>query len=112
MAATIDPITTYAEELVKQGGFKHLSPDYREKFVAQIAEQAQNKLGLMALSNLDQAKMETFAALAEKNPPQGEILKFFRENIKDFDAKMQQSLEEFGADFIRRSKMLDKQNPA
>lgn len=104
-----NPIAIYADELVKRAGFKNLSPDYRKKFVAQLTEQAQNKLGLMALSELGQAQMEKFSNLAAQSPPQGEILAFFRQNIADFDRKMQKTLEEFGGDFIRRSKMLDRQ---
>lgn len=104
-----DLMTQFASKLVEEAGFGQLDPQYKEQYIREVAQEAQTKLGLMALSELSKEGMEKFSKLSQKDPASEEVFSFFRNNIKDFDAKVQKTLAEFGEDFIRRAKML-KQN--
>lgn len=97
-----DLIAKFVAELLKKAGIDSLPEDFKKDYVAKLSAEVQQRLGIMALSELDEAGVKDFETLSNRpqTPNPQELLEFFNARIPDFDAKVNKALEQFSQEFL------------
>jgi len=65
-----------------------------------LKKEAQVRIGAMALKELGRKKTKCFFALSKTKPDPEELLKFFQENIQEFQEKIDQELGVLKKEFL------------
>lgn len=96
-----DVIGTYVAELLKRAHIalpEEFKKDYTEKLLAEV----QQRLGIMALSDMDEAGLKKFEEIMRKNetPDQKMLWEFFNKEIPDFQRKVDDCLKQFSEEFL------------
>lgn len=97
-----DVIREFVESLFEEAGLNSLPEAFRQEYVEKVAVQAQQRLGMVALRELDSAGLEQFAELVDaENVDQTKVLRFFESHVPDFQNKMKRALQDFATEFLR-----------
>jgi hypothetical protein len=103
-----DLIQTFVDDLVIQAGFTHTDPqkdaDYKEKLTALVSK----KLGIEMMKELQEADVEEYLDLVEKESTAEELYNFFSQKIPNLDDKVVAILQNFRSQFL--TDLLDAQN--
>ncbi|MFH1099131.1 MAG: DUF5663 domain-containing protein [Candidatus Uhrbacteria bacterium] len=99
---TRDPIEHVAYELLRAANLDALPEEAKAEFVRKIRDEAQRRMGAIALERLDAAGLDEFHALLAQDPPldAATMHKFFIERIPDFENVMRTGLLVFADDFL------------
>lgn len=94
-------IEQFIDELLQEAGLTNLSAEDRREYVKKLSREAEVRLGLMALRNLnDDALKDFYELITQESVDRQELLKFFRNNISDFDQRAADALREFAVEFL------------
>lgn len=95
------------EALVK-AGIDQMPEDFKKTYTTKLALEAQQRLGIMALDELDEKSLKEYESLisGKKDPKPTELMDFFNTNIPDFQKKVQKTLDKFGQEIIDSAKRL------
>jgi hypothetical protein len=98
-----DVIQNFVEELVKKAGIDSMPEDFKQEQLANLKIQVEQRLGMMAISELDEAGITAFEEFMAKNeaPDPKVMMEFFNTHIGDFEAKVQDTLTKFGQEFVQ-----------
>lgn len=101
-----DALEEFASELLRAAGFSDLPTDARERCLRSIREQAQHRIGAIAVQQLDDAGLIAFQALTTSTtPPAPEALHtFFATRVADFETKLREGLLQFADEFLAGAK--------
>lgn len=105
-ATTRDPLEHFAYEVLRAAGLDALPEDAKAEFIVKIRDQAQRRMGAVAMQHLDEQGMTEFNALLAQTPPPdpATVQSFFTTKIPDFDAKVQEGLMQFADEFVSAAK--------
>lgn len=97
-----DVIESYVAELLKKAGIDALPEDFKKEYVEKLRAEVQQRLGIMALAELDEVGVQDLEKLSsqEKTPEPQELLEFFNKRIPDFQQKVSKNLDEFSQEFL------------
>jgi hypothetical protein len=103
---TRDPLEHFAYEVLAAAGLDALPEDAKAEFVVKLRDQAQRRMGAIAMQHLDEKGIEEFNALLSQTPPPdpAAVQSFFTAKIPDFDAKVQEGLMQFADEFVAAAK--------
>jgi len=96
-------IEQFIQGMIKKAGIDNMPEDFKKEYTEKLAVQAQQRLGMVAIQELDEKGVEDFEEFMSKNesPKPDEVLDFFNTRIPDFSTKVAKTLEEFGNEFIQ-----------
>ena len=102
---SVDPLDHFVSELLAAAKLDALPDEAREEVVLRLRDQAQRRIGVVAMQHLDDKGLEALNALLEQEPPpsQEDMQAFFSEHIEDFADKMQEALTAFASEFLAAS---------
>lgn len=105
-ATTRDPLEHFAYELLRAANLDALPEDAKSEFVVKIRDQAQRRMGVIAVQHLDAAALEEFnAMMAASTPPEPTAVQaFFVAKIPDFETKIQAGLLALADEFVTAAK--------
>lgn len=104
-----ESMNAFIEDLLTKAEMTQLPADFREKYVAKLVAQLEERVGLRALQELDEEQLVDFEHLvAEKNDPT-EVFAFFQRHIRDFPIKMATVMQEFATEFLTNSQKVRKE---
>ena len=107
MTTDQDPMIEFANQLFSKAGLDKMPEDFKKQYVEQIAFEAQRRLALVAEKELDKKAMKDYYKMVERGKMKPEeVLEFFKNNIENFEEKMQKALQEFGKEFLEEAKKL------
>jgi len=97
-----DVIQKFILEMIKKAGIDNMPEEFKQTYSEQLAIEAQRRLGIMAISELDEQGAKDFEDFIAKNPsPEPKVtLEFFNSRITDFENKVQTTLAKFSEEFI------------
>lgn len=100
-------LKTINEALVK-AGIDKMPEDFKQQYTAKLVQEAQQRLGIMALGELDEKGVKEYEELSsgEKDPTPEEMMDFFNTHIPDFQAKVKQTLDKFAQEIIDSAERL------
>jgi hypothetical protein len=103
--AAKDPLDHFVGELLLAAKLDALPDDAREEVATRLRDQAERRIGIIAVEHLDDAGLDQFNQLLgrESPPSQKEMQDFFASHIEDFAAKMSEALSKFASEFIAAS---------
>lgn len=102
-------LNAFIEDLLVKAGMTQLPADFREKYIAKLVAQLEERVGLRALQELDEEQLADFEHLvAEKNDPV-EVFAFFQRHVRDFPAKMAIVMREFATEFLTNSQKVRRE---
>ncbi|MFH1430615.1 MAG: hypothetical protein ABIG71_03785 [Candidatus Uhrbacteria bacterium] len=98
-----DPIEHFAFELIRATNLDVLPLDAQVVVATQIRDQVQQRIGIIAVQNLDDDGLDAFNTLMERDPaPEPEELQeFFAERVSGFEEKLQAALLAFADEFMQ-----------
>lgn len=98
-----DFIQSYIEAIIKKAGVDNMPDDFKKEYTEKLKVEAEKRLGLMAMGELDEQGLAEFEKFMQDNkkPNSGQMLDFFVAKIPDFENKVKQALEEFADEFIK-----------
>jgi hypothetical protein len=98
-----DVIQNFVEELIKKAGIDNMPEDFKKEQLVNLKAQVEQRLGMMAISDLDEAGVTAFEEFMIKNktPNSKLMLEFFNTHISDFENKVQDTLTKFGQEFVQ-----------
>ena len=101
-ATTRDPLEHFAYELLRAANLDALPEDAKAEVIVKIRDQAQRRMGIIAVQHLDAAGLEEFNAMMAASPPPEptSVQSFFNTKIPDFETKMQAGLLAFADEFV------------
>mgnify|MGYP001613482399 FL=1 len=99
---TRDPLEHFAYELLRAANLDALPEDAKAEVIVKIRDQAQRRMGIIAVQHLDATGLEEFnAMMAASTPPEPmAVQSFFVAKIPDFEAKMQEGLLALADEFV------------
>lgn len=105
-ATTRDPLEHFAYEVLRAAGLDALPEDAKAEFIVKLRDQAQRRMGAIAMQHLDEQGMTEFNALLAQTPPPdpAAVQQFFSVKIPDFEAKVQEGLLAFADEFVAAAK--------
>jgi len=97
-----DVIQDFITEIILKAGIGDMPEDFKKDYTEKLAVEAQQRLGVMALSYLDEKGLQEFETLmqAPKAPEPKVLLEFFDAKIPDFTQKVTEVLKKFGEEFL------------
>ncbi|MFA5126422.1 MAG: DUF5663 domain-containing protein [Patescibacteria group bacterium] len=97
-----DIIQNFALDLLKQAGIDNMPEEFKKEYLEKLAIEAERRLGVMAMEELDAKGLEEFEAFmsTREAPKSEEFLEFFNSHISDFSAKANQTLQDFAKEFL------------
>lgn len=102
---TRDPLEHFAYELLRAAGLDALPEDAKAQFVVRLRDEAQRRMGIIAVQHLDPAALEEFnAMMAKATPDPNAVQAFFVARVPDFETKMREGLLAFAEEFVTASK--------
>ena len=103
---TRDPLEHFAYEVLRAAGLDALPEDAKSEFIVKIRDQAQRRMGVIAVQHLDEQGLGEFNALTSQTPPPdpAAVQSFFTAKIPDFESKMQEGLTAFADEFVAAAK--------
>lgn len=101
-----DLIQQFVEGLIKEAGLENMPERFKNEYNEKLGLEAQKRIGAAAIKELDEKALDEFSKLAEKDATPEKIEEFFKNNIPDFEAKIQAALQEFAVEFIESAKQL------
>lgn len=103
MDTTRDPLEHFAYELLRAADLDALPEDAKAEFVVRLRDEAQRRIGIIAMENLDEQGMTEFTAMIEQAPPPEPVAvqTFLIGKIPDFETKMQAGLLAFADEFVK-----------
>jgi Protein of unknown function (DUF5663) len=98
-----DFINDYIESILKKAGISNMPDDFKKEYTEKLRAEAEKRLGLVAMAELDEKGLEDFEQfITDNNDPKPEqMLDFFIARIPDFENKVKVSLEEFAEEFSK-----------
>lgn len=105
-ATTRDPLEHFAYEVLRAAGLDALPEDAKAEFIVKLRDQAQRRMGAIAMQHLDEQGMTEFSALLAQTPPPdpAAVQQFFSVKIPDFESKVQEGLLAFADEFVSAAK--------
>jgi len=96
-------IENFINEMLKKAGIDKLPDDFKKEYTEKLSVELQQRLGLMALSELKEAELKEFEGLLTRQaePKPTELLEFFKQKIPDFENKLSEILKKFAAEFVQ-----------
>lgn len=101
-----DLIQQFVEGLIKEAGLEKMPESFKKEYYEKLGLEVQRRIGAIAIKELTAEAMDEFTKLVEKNPSPAKLEEFFKNNISDYEAKIQAALQEFAAEFIASAKQL------
>ena len=94
--------------MVKKAGIDNMPDDFKKTYNEKLAVEAQRRLGMMAIAELDEQGAKDFEEFIAKNPsPEPKkTLEFFNSKITDFQTKVENTLTKFAEEFISGAEKL------
>lgn len=94
-------INDFIKSLIVKAGLDKMPKDFLAEYEEKLVTEAQKRLGVVAMENLDKKQAAELADFAEKNSDNPEaVSQYLSENIKDFKQIMSKALQEFGEEVI------------
>jgi len=96
-------IEQFIQDLIKKSGIDNMPEDFKKEYREKLAAQAQQRLGMVALQELDEQGIKDFEEFMgkEESPEPNETLEFLNNRIPDFSNKVVKALEQFGNEFTQ-----------
>jgi len=96
-------IEQFIQDLIKKSGIDNMPEDFKKEYLEKLALQAQQRLGMVALQELDEQGIKDFEEFMdqEKSPEPNETFEFLNSRIPDFSNKVVKALEQFGNEFMQ-----------
>lgn len=96
-------IQQFIQDVIKKAGIDTMPEDFKKEYTEKLAAQAQQRLGVMALDELDEQGVKDFEKFMGENesPKSDEVLEFFNSKIPDFSDKVAKTLQQFGNEFVQ-----------
>jgi uncharacterized protein YdiU (UPF0061 family) len=104
-----DLIAQFVENLIKQAGLDSVPENFRAEYTEKIAMEAQKRVGLIALKELDKEALDEFADLMKDQPDTKEMNIFFAEHIPNLEDKVAVGLREFAEEFLTSAEKLKQE---
>ncbi|MFH1713321.1 MAG: hypothetical protein ABH896_03995 [Candidatus Jacksonbacteria bacterium] len=98
-----DLVTEISRQIISQAGMANMPADKLEEYKERLSVEIQRRIGLISLKMLDQKgreKMKLWTENAKTITPV-DTVKFFQDNIPDYEQKLAQYLEEFAQGIIK-----------
>ena len=97
-----DVIQKFIQEIVSKAGLDNMPDDFKKEYSDKLAAEAERRLGIMALAELDENSIKDFEKFMadKKSPKQSELMEFFDSHITGFSDKVTQTLEKFAKEYI------------
>lgn len=103
----LDPIQAFVEQLYSAAGLDKLPPDLKEEYSERIGVEVNRRIGLSMMEALDEKSLEEFNKLMEKEEVDpAEAMAFFKQNVPDFEVKMQKVFGDFTKEFVTAADQL------
>ena len=101
-----EAIDQFIDALLREANLDALPDDYKAQYRERLFDQIVNRIGIIAVENLDQKGAEEFGKLLESGikPNSEEAQNFFEQKIPDFGEKIRQGMVDFGREFITAAK--------
>lgn len=96
-------IEQFIRDLIKKAGIDNMPDDFKKEYTEKLAMQAQQRLGMVALQELDEKGIEDFEKFmaGKESPKPEETMEFLSSRIPGFSLKVAEALEQFGNEFIQ-----------
>ncbi len=97
-----DIIQNFVLDLLKKAGIDNMPEEFKKEYIEKLAIEAERRLGVMAMEELDAKGLEDFEAFmsTREAPKSEEFLEFFNGHISDFTAKANKTLQDFAQEFL------------
>lgn len=95
-----DQITEFLEQLLKEADLRNLPDDFRARYIDQLRELIQERVGILALEELHQEHVREFQTLLSGEDTDQQLHDFLTKNIPEFEQKLQDVLGEFREQFL------------
>lgn len=98
----------FVEDMLAKAGIDNMPADFKEEYSKNLEAQVLRRLGIMAISELDEAGVEEFSKLTEgdKAPEAKVLAEFFSARIPDFHQKVEETLTQFAQEFVSGAEKL------
>ncbi len=103
-----ESLTAFVSDLLLKAGMTDLPDDFKEKYVAKLVSQIEERVGLRALQELDEEQLGDFERLVQGKKGQAAIFDFFNRHVRDFPQKMSAVLDEFSGEFLKHTQSVRK----
>jgi len=107
-----DILQKYVKQIVEQAGLGGLPESFQRDYMEKLSVEAQRRLGIMALAEIDEQGLKEFDKLTSgaKQPTTKELLDFLNAHIPDFEKKAAVALQKFAEEFIAGAERLRANN--
>ena len=93
------PYEEFAEKLIREANIV-LPEDELTAYKERVANQIQERVGLVLLNHLNKKDLKKFGKLLERNSSQEEIVAFLTSHVRNYEEVVVQALEGFAKDFF------------
>lgn len=102
----------YVKQIMAQAGIADLPEDFKQDYMEKLSIEAQRRLGIMAMGEMDENGLKDFEKLMAENkqPQPEELMEFFKARIPDFESKVTAALKEFAEEFAGGAEKLRAEN--
>ena len=102
----------YVNQIMQQAGIADLPEDFKKDYVEKLSVEAQRRLGIMALGEMDESGIKDFEKLMAENkePKPEQLMEFFKQRVPDFQTKVIETLKQFAQEFVTGANNLRKNN--
>lgn len=96
-------IEQFIQGVIKKAGIDNMPEDFKKEYAEKLAAEAQRRLGMVALQELDEKGVKDFEKFmgSDKALKPAKVMEFFNSRIPDFSTKVAKALEQFGNEFIQ-----------
>jgi len=100
-----DFISRFAQQLIEETSTVPLPADYLENYQARLEDQIVERIGLIALENMDDEGLKQYEAIIKKTKGDlskmnfDEVEQLWKKHIKNFEALVLKGLDEFAKEY-------------
>ena len=103
-----DYMQKFIQQIIKESGLDKMPKDFLEEYTEKLKMEAQKRLGLVAIKELNEKQVKKFTEITEKKEQDPkEINDFLIANINNFEEKMTVALRDFGREVMESAKKLN-----
>lgn len=100
MANQSQIINAFVEKLIEEKGFEDLDPEVRQQMKSDLLDRAENRINAAILENMPKEKLAEFNELLNGLNNGEEVQSFCRDNIKNLDEVIAQTLMDFRSAYL------------
>jgi len=94
-------LNSFITTLITKAGLGGVPESFRAKYIEQLSNQVQQRIGVAMIQRLPTTALDSFSALTAGDASAEEIRQLFAQHVPDYEQVVQNTMQQFATEFLQ-----------